>query len=81
MMQVYPTHPVFREFQRKLASNHSLSNLIGLPEKDPSVNALSEAMYKGEMFTVGSAFDPGAQNPMNPFTGEIFQVKTEIPEK
>lgn len=81
MMQVYPSHPVFREFQRKLASNHSLSNLMGLPEKDPSVDALSEAIQKNEMFSMGSAFDPAAQNAMNPFTGEIFTVKTEIPEK
>ena len=80
MTQMYPRHPVFREFQRKLASNHSLANLIGLPVKDPSVDALSEAIQAGKMFTATSAFDPAAQNAINPFTGEAFPIKTEKPE-
>ena len=80
MEKVYPTHPVFNEFQEKLASNQSLANLIGLPEKDPSVDALSKIMQTKNMFAPNSSSDPAAQNTFNPFTGEQIAIKSELPE-
>ena len=80
MEQMYPKHPVFNEFQQSLASNHSLAGLLGLPIKDPSVDALSKALQAGNMFASGSNADSAAQNAFNPFTGECAVVKTETPD-
>ena len=81
MEQLFPKHPVFKEFQRKLASNNSLAGLLGLPEKDPSVDALSNAIHAGNMFRTDSSFDPIAQNAIDPFTGQQVIIKTENMEK
>ena len=78
MEQLFPRHPVFKEFQRKLAANHSLAGLLGLPEKDPSVDALSNAIHAGNMFRTENSFDPIAQNVIDPFTGRGMVIKTEI---
>lgn len=77
MQQIFPKHPVFREFQRKLASNKSLSGLLGLPENDPAVDALSNAIHAGNMFV---NIDPIGQNVINPFTGQQMTIKTEKTE-
>ena len=79
MQKMFPNHPVFKEFETILASNHSLSGLLGLPESDPSVDAIAKAMHVGSMFNASSS-DPGAQNAINPITGQVFPIKTENPE-
>ena len=72
--------PYYYLLKSKLSATVFLASLLGIPEQNPSINALVQSLTKNHLYTQNSTFDPIAQNAYNPFITSGFKQEIIEPD-